>query len=60
MDKELLENRKNMILEFMGSDIYVPMKLKEMASLFLADGEKKEEFKLVIDSLAETRLKRSW
>ena len=29
MDKELLENRKNMIYEFMCSDLYVPMKLKE-------------------------------
>ena len=34
MDKKLFEDRKNMIYEFICDELYVPMKAKEMASVF--------------------------
>lgn len=44
MEKELLENRKQMIYEFMCSDLYVPMKIKELAVLL--DVPREERFAL--------------
>ncbi|MCR4590010.1 MAG: ribonuclease R [Lachnospiraceae bacterium] len=47
----ILENRKAMILEFMESDLYVPMRIKEMAELMLVPKNEKKEFRTVIDTL---------
>ncbi len=51
MDKELLENRKNMIYEFMCSDLYVPMKLKEMAILMDVPRDERGDLEQVLSEL---------
>ena len=53
MDKELLKQRKNVIYEFMCSDLYVPMKLKELAVLMDVPRGEREDLKQVLDSLVE-------
>ena len=53
MDNELFENRKAMILTLMEDELYVPMKIKEMAALLQVTKENRQEFREVIDSLVE-------
>ncbi len=53
MDRELFKQRKNVIYEFMCSDLYVPMKLKELAVLMGVPRGEREELKQVLDSLVE-------
>ena len=48
---ENFENRKNLILEFMASDLYVPMRIKEMAELMMVPKDQKKEFRAVIGAL---------
>lgn len=50
MDKNF-EKRKKIIYEFMCDDIYVPMKLKEIAILLQIPKEQKAELKEVLDAL---------
>lgn len=45
------EKRKKIIYEFMCDDIYVPMKLKEIAILLQIPKEQKSELKEVLDAL---------
>ena len=51
MEKELLENRKKMIYEFMCSDLYVPMKIKELAILLNVPREERSALEEVLNEL---------
>lgn len=51
MEKELLENRKKMIYEFMCSDLYVPMKLKEIAVLMNVPKDERPALEEVLNVL---------
>ncbi len=60
MEKQLLEDRKKMIYEFMCSDIYVPMKLKELAVLLDVPREERPELEEVLQELlAEGKIELS-
>ncbi len=60
MEKELLENRKNMIYEFMCSELYVPMKLKELAILLNVPREERPALEEVLhELLAEGKIELS-
>ena len=50
---ETFEKRKKIIYDFICDDIYVPMKLKELAILLQVPKEKKHELKAVMDALVE-------
>ena len=45
------EKRKKIIYEFICDDIYVPMKLKELAVLLQVPREQKKELKEIMDAL---------
>lgn len=51
MEKELLKNRKKMIYELMGNELYVPMKLKELAIFLNVPKEEREELEQVLSEL---------
>lgn len=51
MDNDILEQRKNMIYEFICSEQYSPIKLKELAMLLCVPKQEKELFKETIDKL---------
>lgn len=53
MDRELLEQRKAMLVSLMKEPAYVPMKLKELAILLDIPKEQKRELKEVLDQLIE-------
>lgn len=60
MERELMKNRKKMICELMGSDFYVPMKLKELAIFLDVPKEEREELEQVLSELmAEGRIEIS-
>ncbi len=60
MEKQLLENRKKMIYEFMCSDQYVPMKLKELAVLMNVPKEERAALEEVLEELlAEGKIELS-
>ena len=50
---EMLEKRKKIIYEFMCDEFYVPMKLKELATLLQVPKEQKEDLKAVMDKLQQ-------
>ena len=47
------EKRKKILYEFICDDIYVPMKLKELAVLLQVPREQKKELKEIMDALVE-------
>ena len=51
MEQAKLEERKNMICEFVSNPGYTPMKQKELAQLMSVPRAEKEEFASVIDAL---------
>ena len=51
MEKGLLEKRKQVIYEFMCSDLYVPMKIKELAIIMSVPREEREALAQVLDAL---------
>ncbi len=51
MEKEVLEKRKKAIYDFICSDIYVPMKAKELAIMFQIAKEQRADLIEVLDSL---------
>ena len=53
MEKSLLESRKKMIYEFMCSDLYVPMKIKELAVLMDVPRAEREDLEEVLSELME-------
>ena len=50
---ETFEKRKKVIYDFMGDDLYVPMKLKDIAVVLQIPKEQREELREVLDSLVE-------
>lgn len=60
MEKKLLESRKKMIYELMSSELYVPMKIKELAILLNVTREEREELEEVLkELLAEGKIELS-
>ena len=58
MDREQFEKRKKMIYELICDELYVPMKIREMAILLSVPKEKRQELQEVLDALiAEGRSK---
>ncbi len=53
MDRELFENRKKMLYEFICDDFYVPMKTKEIAIMLRVEKERRSELQEVLDALVE-------
>lgn len=53
MEKNLLESRKKMIYEFMCSDLYVPMKIKELAVLMDVPREDRGDLEEVLSELVK-------
>lgn len=53
MEKQVLEERKKMIYDLMGEELYVPMKEKELALLLQIPKEEKRELKEVLDALLQ-------
>ncbi len=51
MDREQFEARKKMIYEFICSDLYVPMKIKELAILLSVPKTQRNELEEVLNSL---------
>ncbi len=51
MDKILLEERKKILLEFLSSTEYKPMKLKEMAGILQVPRNEKTDFREVVEAL---------
>jgi ribonuclease R len=57
MKQELFEKRKNMIAELVKDELYVPMKIKELAIFLQVPKEERKELKEVLDALvAEGRI----
>ena len=50
---QTFEKRKKVIYDFMRDDLYVPMKIKEIAILLQIPGEQREELRQVLDALVE-------
>lgn len=48
---QTFEKRKKVILDFISDDLYVPMKIKEMAAVLQIPREQREELKTVLDTL---------
>lgn len=53
MDNELFEQRKRMIYDFICDELYVPMKLKELAILMRVPKRDRAELTRVMDALVE-------
>ena len=53
MEKRLLEDRKKMIYEFMCSDLYVPMKIKELAVLLGVPRDERGDLEQVLAELVK-------
>ncbi|MBU9738163.1 ribonuclease R [Diplocloster agilis] len=51
MEKELFEQRKKTVYDFICSENYVPMKIKEIAIVLQIPRENREELKEVLDTL---------
>ena len=47
------EKRKKVMLDFISDDLYVPMKIKEIAAVLQIPREQREELKVVLDSLVD-------
>lgn len=53
MEKQLLKQRKQILLELMGDDLYVPMKQKELAVFLQVPKEERESLNLLLTDLVE-------
>ncbi len=51
MDKIILEERKKVLLEFISSKEYQPMKLKDMAAILQVPRNEKSDFREVVEAL---------
>ena len=47
------EKRKKVMLDFISDDLYVPMKIKEIAAVLQIPREQREELKAVLDALVD-------
>ena len=50
---QTFDKRKKVILDFISDDLYVPMKIKEMAIVLQIPREQRDELKQVLDALVE-------
>lgn len=50
---QTFEKRKKVIYDFISDDLYVPMKIKEIAAVLQIPREQREELKEVLDALVE-------
>ncbi len=50
---QTFEKRKKVIYDFIGDDLYVPMKIKEIAAVLQIPGEQRGELREVLDALVE-------
>ena len=50
-EKDLFEQRKRMVYEFICDDMYVPMKIKEIAIVLGVSRAEREELVKVLDAL---------
>ena len=55
MDKELFEDRKKMVYEFICDELYVPMKTKEMAMVLQVPKSQRPQLQQVLDALVDER-----
>lgn len=53
MEKELLKERKKIILELMESDLYVPMKIKELAIVLNIPKKDRDDLEYVLNELLQ-------
>jgi ribonuclease R len=53
LEKEILEQKKEMIFDYIKSPGYTPMKLKELAGFFQVPKKEREDFRQVMDALME-------
>ena len=51
--EQTFEKRKKVIYSFICDDLYVPMKIKEMAVILQVPKEQRQELKEVLDALVE-------
>ena len=49
----IFEKRKKVILDFINDDLYVPMKIKEIAIVLQIPREQRDELKRILDALVE-------
>lgn len=49
------EKRKKVLFDFINDDLYVPMKIKEIAVVLQIPGEQRQELREVLDALVEER-----
>ncbi|MFW5646524.1 MAG: ribonuclease R [Acetivibrio ethanolgignens] len=57
LEKEILNQKKEMIFDYIASEEYIPVKFKEMAGILQVPKRDKEDFRQVIDTLvAEGRI----
>lgn len=57
LEKEILNQKKEMIFDYIASEGYVPVKFREMAGILQVPKKEKEDFRQVIDALvAEGRI----
>ena len=60
MEKELLEQRKQILTELMDDKAYVPMKAKELAILLNIPKSQRDELTEVLDALvAEGKIRKA-
>lgn len=60
MTPEVLKSRKKVIYDFICDDLYVPMKIKEMAILLNVSKEERDNLKMILDELiAEGKIELS-
>ena len=50
---QTFEKRKKVILDFISDDLYVPMKIKEIAIVLQIPREQRDDLKEVLDALVE-------
>ena len=50
---QTFEKRKKVILDFISDDLYVPMKIKEIAIVLQIPREQRNDLKEVLDALVE-------
>ena len=50
---QLFEKRKKVLYDFMGDDLYVPMRIKEIAAVLQIPREQRDELKEALDALVE-------
>ena len=50
---QTFEKRKKVMLDFISDDLYVPMKIREIAAVLQIPGEQRDDLKAVLDALVD-------